>query len=217
MTLIPRPQTGRYISFEGIEGSGKSYYLRKLHEQYPDKFTPVLELSREGLGEKILYVLSHESDEFFRHGHPVSEALLFFAMKLFEFDKRIVPLLAQSKTVVEDRSADTNCLYSAILLNEKYGSVSTYEYYQKLMGVRKILAPIPDLTVCFVPDLNKALARAQERDGRKYTSSERAFVETAFKGYEELCSKEKPRIVKIEPDGLTYDLVFDTLTATLGF
>ncbi len=216
MTLIPRPQTGRYVSFEGVEGSGKTYYLRKLHERHPDKFTPVLELSKEGLGEKILYVLSHESDEFFRHGHPVSEALLFFAMKLFEFDNSIVPLLMQGKTVVEDRSADTNCLYSAILLNEKYGA-STYKYYQELMIMRKALAPIPDITICFVPDLDKALARAQERDGRKYTPSEQAFVQNAFKGYEELCSRESERIVKIEPDSLTSEVVLERLAATLGF
>ena len=66
---------------------------------------------------------------FFRHGYPVSEALFFFSMKLFEFDKSILPLLREGHMVIEDRSVDTNCLYAAILLQEKYSERFMYDYY----------------------------------------------------------------------------------------
>ena len=63
--LIPVPEKGKYVSFEGIEGSGKTYYLNELSRRHANKFYPIAEFSNEGFGAKIIEVLSHESDEFF--------------------------------------------------------------------------------------------------------------------------------------------------------
>lgn len=199
-TLIPAPRSGKYISFEGIEGSGKTYYLIQLATKHPGRFHPVTELSKEGFGAKIVEILSHESDEFFRHGYPVSEALFFFSMKLFEFDKTILPLLNRGDMVIEDRSVDTNCLYAAILLEEKYGEANPYEYYKHLMKIRKMLSIFPEQTICFVPNFELALKRAQKRDKRKYNDSEISFLEKVFVGYKMICENEKERIYAVYPD-----------------
>jgi len=216
-SIIIRPKNGYYISFEGIEGSGKTHYLREISKKHPTEFYPALELSNEGIGAKILEVLSHRSDEFFRHGYPVSEMLFFFGMKLFELDKTINPLLSKGKIVIEDRSVDTNCLYAAILMEEKYGRLSVYSYYKKLMNIRRQLGPMPEKTICFIPDFDLALERAQKRDERKYNESELSFLEKIYVGFLELCDKEYPRVLKIESDEMTTEEVILNLEKILGF
>ena len=154
---------------------------------------------------------------FFRHGYPVSEALFFFSMKLFEFDKSILPLLREGHMVIEDRSVDTNCLYAAILLQEKYSERFMYDYYEHLINIRKELAVIPKRTICFIPDFDKALERAQRRDGRNYNESELSFLAKIYSGYEEISEKNKDRISVVYPDRYSTDEVVGQLESTLGF
>ncbi len=209
-SIIKRPDTGRYISIEGIEGSGKSYYIEKLKTKHPT-IHAVSELSNKGFGKSIKYLLSQNSDEFFRHGFPVSEALLFFSMKLFNFEEQIIPALIDDKLVVEDRSVDTNALYSAVLMEEKYGG-ELFEYYDKLLAMRSELAPIPEKTILFIPDLEKSLVRAQTRDKRKYNQSELSFINSVYSAYKDLSAREIERIEVIELDnGITTEEVISKL------
>ena len=108
MTSINRP--GFFISFEGIDGAGKSTHLKAftnhLRKHYPDK---EVVLTREPggttLGEKLRDLLLQEPM------HIETEALLMFAARREHLAQLIEPALKAGKIVVTDRFTDASFAY----------------------------------------------------------------------------------------------------------
>jgi len=181
----------KFITFEGIEGCGKSTQSKKLHEFFLQKNIPTI-LSREPGGtlasEKIRAILL---DEEIAKLEAKSELLLNFAARLEHVEKLIKPSLAQEKTVICDRFFD-----------------STYAYQGSAFGVEKNLIDevrkitignfSPDITFLIDLPVETAFERIQNREGNnRYEKLGIDFHQKVRHGFLNL-AKENPRIKVID-------------------
>ena len=152
--------TGRFISFEGGEGSGKTTQIRLLHKHLVSENRPVL-LTREPGGtpsaEAIrALVLTGAQDKW----HPVSETLLFLAARVEHVERVIKPALADGKTVLCDRFIDSTMVYQG--LGKQLGMDYIAALHNLILGNFQ-----PDVTVLL--DINPAigLERVKTRPGNE--------------------------------------------------
>lgn len=171
---------GMLITFEGIDGSGKSSLVANVTEYFKHIKLPHIttkEPGGSGLGKHLRNLL---------HEHPVSitakaEYLLFAADRAQHFTEVIEPALTQKKLVLSDRFADSSLVYQG------------YGRGLDLDKIRTINAWAtnnykPDLIIYIHIDVNTALARITQR-AEKLTSFEqeaRSFYEKLITGYTEL-------------------------------
>ena len=151
------PQSGRFFSFEGIDGSGKSTQARLLAETLRDQGHSVT-LTREpggspGAEEIRRLVLQGDPDRW----SAETEILLFTAARRDHLEKTIRPALARGDVVITDRFADSTRMYQGISRGDLAAVVN--QLHALMIGVE------PDLT--FVIDIDPAvgLGRAQARAG----------------------------------------------------
>jgi dTMP kinase len=138
----------RFITFEGIDGSGKSTQARRLAAMLEARGVDVV-LTREPGGspgaEEIRRLLV-EGDP--HRWSPETETPLFTAARRDHLEKTILPALASGRTVISDRFADSTRVYQGAVRSEARALVDT------LHGL--MIGHEPDLT--FVIDMDPALA-----------------------------------------------------------
>src|ERR1044071_9567568 len=102
---------GRFITFEGPEGSGKSTQLRMLGERLRSKGVDVLETQEPGgtaIGMQIRHILLDANN---RDLCPTAELLLMFASRAQNVDQLILPALSAGHVVLCDRFTDSTLAY----------------------------------------------------------------------------------------------------------
>ncbi|WGW02321.1 dTMP kinase [Tropicibacter oceani] len=146
-------QAGLFISFEGIDGSGKSTQARALSEHLRDTGREVI-LTREpggspGAEEIRALVLQGEPDRW----SAETELLLFTAARRDHLERVVWPALEAGKVVICDRFADSTRMYQG-----RAGLRAKVDALHELMiGVE------PDLTLLIDMDPAQALTRAKAR------------------------------------------------------
>lgn len=148
---------GIFVSFEGIDGSGKSTQARLLAERLRAAGHDVV-LTREpggspGAEEIRALVLQGDTDRW----SPETEILLFTAARRDHMERVILPALAEGKVVICDRFADSTRLYQGLGRGDLRGLV---DQLHDLMIGRE-----PDLTLLIDMDPETGLARARSRQG----------------------------------------------------
>ncbi|AHD10424.1 dTMP kinase [Phaeobacter gallaeciensis] len=148
---------GLFVTFEGIDGSGKSTQCRLLAEALQAQGLEVV-LTREpggsdGAEEIRRLVLEGDPDRW----SAETELLLFTAARRDHMERRILPALAAGKVVVCDRFADSTRMYQGLSRGDLRQSV---DQLHSLMIGRE-----PDLTILIDMDPAKGLARAKGRQG----------------------------------------------------
>ncbi|MEM0948092.1 MAG: dTMP kinase [Pseudomonadota bacterium] len=147
---------GLFVTFEGIDGSGKSTQARRLHALLEAEGHPVL-LTREpggsAGGEEIRRLLVEGDPE---RWSPETEILLFTAARRDHLEKRIEPALAAGTTVICDRFADSTRVYQGATRGDLKATVDALH---KLMIGRE-----PELTFLIDMDPAAALARGLARN-----------------------------------------------------
>jgi len=195
----------RFITFEGLDGSGKSTHLRRASaclEKLGVNHLVTHEPGGTPLGEAIRQVfLDHEWTEM----DGAVEALLVFASRRDHLVNTIEPALAQGKTVLCDRFTDSTIAYQGYGRGMALPMLKSLE--QVATGGRE-----PDLTLMF--DLPADAARA-----RGFSKAERAdgadldrldverleFYERVRMGYLELVEQNPDRIVVVDASGTIED------------
>ena len=157
---------GRFITFEGIDGSGKTTQMRLLVQRLQAQGREVLEAVEPGgtsVGRQIRHILLDAANQDLR---PTTELLLYFASRAQNVEQCILPALAAGQIVVCDRFTD---------------STLAYQGYARGLGAETVLALdriacrglAPDLTLLIDLDLDTALARAHRRNAGGVTDETR--------------------------------------------
>ncbi len=147
---------GRFITFEGVDGSGKSSQVKRLAEALRARGTTVIETREPGgtLGaEQIRDLLVAGASE---RWSPETEILLFTAARRDHVEKVIQPALEAGHTVISDRFADSTRVYQGVGRAELRQTVD--EFHQMAIAME------PDLTLILDMDPEKALRRGLARD-----------------------------------------------------
>ena len=152
--MIPK---GSFITFEVIDGSGKSTQARKLAEHLQAQGRDVI-LTREpggseGAEEIRALVLQGEPDRW----SAETEILLFTAARRDHLERTILPAIEAGKVVICDRFADSTRMYQGLSRGDLRGTV---DQLHKLMIGRE-----PDMTILIDMDSNTGLSRALSRQG----------------------------------------------------
>jgi dTMP kinase len=157
--LLRPDMTPRFISFEGIDGSGKSTQVRLLADTLRAKGHAVT-LTREpggsaGAEEIRRLVLEGDPDRW----SAETEILLFTAARRDHLEKTIQPALARGDIVITDRFADSTRIFQGITRGDLRSTVDTLH---TLMIGRE-----PDLTILIDIDPAVGLSRAVARAGKE--------------------------------------------------
>jgi dTMP kinase len=156
MPLKQKP-SGRLISFEGSEGSGKSTQLIRLAAHLQKLKREVITVREPGgteIGEQIRNIIVHNSrgDEMC----PETELLLFTAARAQLVREIIAPALIDGKIVLSDRFLDSSTVYQGIGRNLALDPVNQINRF----AVGNVM---PDLTVVIDVPSEVGLARIRQR------------------------------------------------------
>lgn len=183
---------GRFITFEGIDGSGKSTQSRRFADLLRGQGVDVI-LSREPGGsagaEQIReLVLTGDPDRW----SAETELLLFTAARRDHLEKTIEPALAAGRTVICDRFADSTRVYQGATRGDLRAKVDALH---SLMIGRE-----PDLTIIIDMDpgiaLERGLARKSGED--RFEDFGLGFQETLRHGFLSLAESYPDRCVVID-------------------
>ncbi|MBU6338553.1 MAG: dTMP kinase [Rickettsiales bacterium] len=179
----------KFITFEGVEGSGKSTQSKKLYEfLLAKKFDAVLTREPGGtkISEKIREILIGDEKP-----EAKTELLLNFAARLEHVEKLIKPALKENKIVISDRFFDSTYAYQG----------SAFGVDCKLIDeVRKITINdfTPDITFLIDVPVEVAFARIESREtNNRYEKLGFDFHQKVRHGFLKLASENK-RIVVID-------------------
>jgi len=175
----------KFITFEGIEGSGKSTQVKKMHAFFLEKNIDAI-LTREPggtfAGEKIREILIDEKIEKLE---AKTELFLNFAARLEHVEKLIKPSLAQGKTVISDRFFDSTFAYQG----NAFGLEETLIEDVKKMAISDFA---PDFTFLIDVPVETAFARIQTRaDNNRYEKLGFDFHQKVRDGFLQLAKKNR--------------------------
>jgi dTMP kinase len=181
--------TGKFITFEGIDGAGKSTHLDYAADLLRARGKNVV-VTREpggtGLGEKLRALLLHEPM------HLETEALLMFAARREHLAQVIEPALARGDWIISDRFTDASFAYQGGGRKLALDKLRVLEQW-----VHPRLQP--DLTVLFDVPLEVARARLDSTRVLDKFEQERAdFFEGARAGYLQRASEFPQRFRVID-------------------
>ena len=170
---------GKFIVFEGIDGSGKSTQMQLLKDWFEaagQRVTVVREPGGTALSEKIRQLLlDHGSYDL----HPRAEALLFSTARSQLVHEIIIPALERGEVVLCDRYAD---------------STIAYQGYGRELPLDEVIATLEFATSRLQPDLKilldmpvvEAVPRMADSPADRMESAGQAFQERVRKGYQQL-------------------------------
>jgi len=182
--------SGKFISFEGGEGSGKSTQLRLLALAFEKARLPFLATREPGGSagaEKIRSLLvSGEVDAW----DALTETLLFNAARADHINKLIKPAMMQGKTVICDRFLDSTIVYQGI--GKGLGTVYIKSLHHMLFGNF-----MPDLTIILDIKPEDGLARAAKRSDNenRFEQLDIEFHQKIRAGFLKIAEMETERCV----------------------
>jgi dTMP kinase len=207
--MIPQmSRRGKFITFEGLDGTGKSTHLRKLAAVLRSAGHTVVETREPGgtlTGEKIRKVLLDSATAGLS---PLAEMALMFASRAQHIAEVIEPALSQGSIVLCDRFTDSTEAYQGY--GRKLGSRDVLELHWVLCGNLQ-----PDLTILLDSDAHASVSRARRRNKRVSRAASRGHDENRFEqethaffgrvreGFLAIAKRETGRVVIVDASGPT--------------
>jgi len=181
----------RFITFEGIDGAGKSTHLAALTERLACQAEVVNTREPGGtpLAETLRGLFLHSGMD------ALTELLLVFAGRRDHLQQVINPALAAGKTVLCDRFTDASFAYQGAGRGMDLAVLATLEAW--VQEGRQ-----PDLTIWFdLPPAIAAQRRAAARDADRFEQQDLAFFERVRGGYADRAAAAPERFARIDASG----------------
>ena len=191
--MLRRVSRGRFITFEGGEGAGKSTQARRLAAALRASGVEVVETREPGgsPGAEAIraLLLTGEVERW----TPTAEALLMYAARSDHLDRVVRPALARGTWVVCDRFADSTRAYQGA------GGGVGRDLVEGLEGA-VVAEDWPDLTLVFDMPVADGLARAAGRGGdeARFEAKGTAFHERLRQAFLEIAASEPDRCAIVD-------------------
>ena|SRR5579871_351625 len=197
---------GKFITFEGLDGSGKSTQLRRLAAALRAAGHRVVETREPGgtaTGEKIRKVLLDSSTAGLS---PLAEMALMFASRAQHISEVIEPGLASGEIVLCDRFTDSTEAYQGS--GRRLGSDAVRELHRVLCGDLQ-----PDLTILLDSNPHASVSRARRRNKRdsksagqhhdenRFEQETRSFFARVRDGFTAIAKREPGRVITVDARG----------------
>jgi dTMP kinase len=188
---------GPFITFEGMDGSGKTTQMRRLAARLRARGRTVVETAEPGgtaIGQKIRRILLDAANQELS---PSAELLLYFASRAQNVDQTIQPALARGEIVLADRFTDSSLVYQGC--GRSLGAETVLALDRVACRGLK-----PDLTLLVDIDVETSLARAHARNSAQPNSETRMdeqaveFHRKVYEAYQALAVREPGRIQRID-------------------
>ncbi|GAB4113597.1 MAG: dTMP kinase [Candidatus Caldatribacteriota bacterium] len=211
---------GLFITFEGLEGCGKTTQAKMLHrylikQGFPSIFTK--EPGGTKIGKKIRKILLDQKNEGMDY---TTEMLLFLASRAENVREVILPALKDGKIVISDRFYDSTMAYQG------YGrgiDLKIIQYFTQLV----VGDAIPDITFFLDIQPEEGLKRSamfsnsheirfEEEFIKKKKIKGRLFLDRVREGYNQLVEKEGERVIRINANQSREKVFEDILSIVKG-
>jgi dTMP kinase len=192
--------SGLFVTFEGIDRSGKTTQARLLCDALGDEALAVREPGGTAVGERVRELLKDASAEI----GPEAEALLFAAARAELVTRVIRPALERGRVVVSDRFLDSSLAYQGIARGL---GVEEIEWINRWAtgGL------LPDLTFLLAIEPAVAAARAGDRD--RFEGEGIRLQEQVLAAYDQLAAREPDRWRRVGADRPPEEIHAEVLAA----
>ena len=186
----------KFITFEGIDGSGKSTQVKLLEDYLSDRGTKVFLTKEPGEGELGKAIRTEILDRRDIDIEPYAELCLFCADRVQHIRELILPKLKDGYTVICDRYYDSTLAYQG-----SGRGIDPDLVFR--MAMASSLGVEPDITFFLSIPVEQALLRLKDRakERNKMDEEPLEFHSRVDEGYRELIEKGIPRIKAIEASG----------------
>jgi dTMP kinase len=186
-------KSGLFITFEGMDGSGKTTQMHRLAERLRRLGRTVLETTEPGgppIAMKIRRILLDSANQELS---PTTEVLLYFASRAQNVDEWIQPALARGEIVLSDRFTDSSLVYQGC--GRGLGA-------DTIMNLDRIACQglKPDLTLLIDVDPDSSVARARARNiaephpETRLDDESLEFHRKVYEAYHALAEREPDRV-----------------------
>ena|ERR1700758_471441 len=191
---------GFFVTFEGLDGSGKSTQLRKLAQWLTAQGRNVTTIRQPGgtrTGDRIRALLLDSKTENLA---PRAELGLMFSDRAQAIAEIIRPALDRGDVVLCDRYTDSTEAYQGG--GRQLGSELVLQLHAAMCQNLQ-----PDLTLLLLPDFERSLERARKRNARskgkdesRFEREDELFYRRVYDKYREIAVREPSRVVVFEGD-----------------
>jgi dTMP kinase len=198
---VPLLQRGKFITFEGLDGVGKSTQLENLASYLRQRGIDVVTTREPGgtaLGEMLRTVLLSSRTSGLS---PLAEVALMFADRAQHIDEQILPALERGQWVLCDRFTDSSEAYQGG--GRELGSELVLHLHKSLCHDLQ-----PDLTILMVSDVARTVARARRRnveqsrsmaeDENRFEKENRAFHNRVLATYNAIAERAPQRVAQVD-------------------
>ena len=186
-----------FLTFEGIEGSGKTYQSKKLFKKIKSMGLHAIYTREPGgtrTAEKIREVILEdyfypESKEKF---NKYTDTLLYLASRNEHIEKKLKPAIVKKKIIICDRFTDSTLAYQVYGKGVNKNLVDSVHKY--ILGSVK-----PDLTFILIANISKAMKRLKKRKKKnRYDKFSKNFYSRVQKAFLKIAKTDKKKYIIVD-------------------